>query len=852
LFLLLALALAGCAGGGGDGGEDDAVGKEDNTVIVTEENSPPVLQALEDQRGPEGRELTFTAAATDPDPEETLQFSLDTDAPPGATIDPSTGEFSWMPTAAGTFTVTVRVTDAGGLSDTTTLTLIVTEVNNPPLLAALQDQRGPEGTALTFTATATDPDSGDTLRFSLDAGAATGATIDPTTGEFSWMPTAAGTFTVTVRVTDAGGLSDTAVLTLTVTQRTVTEVNNPPLLAALQDQRGPEGTALTFTATATDPDSGDTLRFSLDAGAPSGATIDATTGVFRWTPTEAQGPGTFPLTVRVTDAGGRSDTKKLTLTVSEVNRSPVLNTIGAQRGPEGIALTFVAAATDPDRPANSLTFSLDAGAPKDATIDTRSGAFRWIPPATGTFTVKVRVTDTGGSSDSETVTITVTERSFLVNNTGNQPDAKPGDGRCETTAGKGQCTLRAAIQEANALPGKDLINVPSGTYRLTTVDNDTDGKNGLPSVSSVMTIKGAGADTTSIKRDGDANAPTFRIFHIAASGSLTLDGITIAGGAVTDDSGGGLLNAGMLTLVKSTVRNNTTFFTDAAFIADGGGIFNSGTLALLNSSVRENASGSDLFANGGGIFSSGTLTLTNSSVSDNVAGYGGGIANRGKATLLNSTISANGAPYYGGGIANTGTLTLTNSTVSDNVGLDYGGGISNSNTGTLLLINSTVSDNGAPSYGGGIDNGGVLTLKNSTVSDNESVLEGGGIRNFNGGTGELSHTIVAGNRAGTGSDCSGTLTSQGHNLVGAESGCPSDSTGDQTVDPLVVFTTVLGPLQPNGGPTETHALLPDSLAIDAGGTACSSTTDQRGVQRPRDGDGDGTPVCDIGAFEFEP
>src|SRR5262249_31099524 len=102
------------------------------------------------------------------------------------------------------------------------------------------------------------------------------------------------------------------------------------------------------------------------------------------------------------------------------------------------------------------------------------------------------------------------------------------------------------------------------------------------------------------------------------------------------------------------------------------------------------------------------------------------------------------------------------------------------------------------------------------------------------------------------------IISRGHNLVGAGAGCPSDGPGDLTVDPAKVFTTVLGPLQNNGGQTETHALLPGSPAIDAGDAVCTDangaplTTDQRGKPRPVDGNGDGTRACDIGAFEFFP
>jgi hypothetical protein len=127
-------------------------------------------------------------------------------------------------------------------------------------------------------------------------------------------------------------------------------------------------------------------------------------------------------------------------------------------------------------------------------------------------------------------------------------------------------------------------------------------------------------------------------------------------------------------------------------------------------------------------------------------------------------------------------------------------------------------------------------------------MSGGGLRSPGGLW--LHNSIVAGNTVTAedrGPDCYvGSLTSQGHNLVGAGTGCPSDpSLGDLTVAPATVFTQVLGPLQDNGGPTATHALLPGSPAIDAGDPNRCPPTDQRGVPRPQ---GAG---CDIGAFELE-
>ena len=109
------------------------------------------------------------------------------------------------------------------------------------------------------------------------------------------------------------------------------------------------------------------LTFTLDSGAPAGASITPG-GDFSWTPAEADGPGPVNVTVRVSDGAGVDDFETITIMVNEVNVPPVLNSIGSQSIDEGSPLTFTATATDPDLPANSLTFTLDSGAPAGASI----------------------------------------------------------------------------------------------------------------------------------------------------------------------------------------------------------------------------------------------------------------------------------------------------------------------------------------------------------------------------------------------------------------------------------------------------------------------------------------------------
>ena len=158
----------------------------------------------------------------------------------------------------------------------------------------------------------------------------------------------------------------------------------------------------------------------------------------------------------------------------------------------------------------------------------------------------------------------------------------------------------------------------------------------------------------------------------------------------------------------------------------------------------------------------------------------------------------------------------------------------------LALINTTVSGNTA-GEGGGIHSIRPLTLANSTITMNEAV-RGGGVYSVDGVV-DLVNTVIAGNTASNGPDCSGELTSLGHNLVGNAIGCDfGAASGDQVgfqfgIDPK------LSPLQDNGGPTFTHALLDGSPAIDAGDNASCPSTDQRSVARPQGA------ACDIGAYE---
>ena len=269
-----------------------------------------------------------------------------------------------------------------------------------------------------------------TLNYSLDAGAPAGASIHPKTGKFTWTPAAgtSGTFNVTVRVTDRLNQTDFETIAIAVSGTG----NAPPVLAAIGNKTVNEGSALTFTASASDANSGQTLTYSLDAGNPTGSSINASSGAFSWTPTEAQGPGTYPITVRVTDNGSPSenDFETITVTVNEVNAAPTLAAIANQTVNEGGTMNVTAVASDSDVPANALTYSLGNNAPAGMTIGASSGAISWTTTeANGpsTNTVSVIVTDGGGLKATNSFTVTVNEvntaPSITVNTTTTKTEA---------------------------------------------------------------------------------------------------------------------------------------------------------------------------------------------------------------------------------------------------------------------------------------------------------------------------------------------------------------------------------------------------------------------------------------------
>jgi CSLREA domain-containing protein len=362
----------------------------------------------------------------------------------------------------------------------------------------------------------------------------------------------------------------------------------------------------------------------------------------------------------------------------------------------------------------------------------------------------------------------------------------------ENAPNDGTTSLREAIAIAEKISAPETITFDKSILAKSS-GNLIDLQSALPDLTGNITIEGPGTNVLTVQRDSKAAA--FSIFTVDKGATAVISGLTITGGS-TSTNGGGIDNAGSLTVTDSTLSGNS--------------------------------------ANnrGGGIYNAASLTVNGSTLSGNTdPGGGGGIWNDGSLTVSGSTLSANADT----GLVNFGSMTLSDSTLSGNSTWGDGGGIFNH--GTLTVSDSTLSGNSAAynQGGGGIYNAGSLTVSGSTLSGNNATNGGGGIEVASGDV-LLHNTLIAGNG---GSDVSGTLDSASdYNLIGDGSGGLSTAKHN-----LLGVNPLLAPLGNYGGPTQTMALLPDSPAIDAGSSAYGGSTDQRG--KPRVG------ATDIGAFESQ-
>lgn len=488
--------------------------------------------------------------------------------------------------------------------------------------------------------------------------------------------------------------------------------------------------------------------------------------------------------------------------------------------------------------------------------------------------------------------------SIVVETTG---DVVTVDGLCSLREAVIAANMDTAFSDCPTGSGADTIefspDLPSPTLLVLTntgADED-DAQTGDLDIAGNLTI--TGSSVGAIILDGNA---TDRVLEILPGAQVTVTGVTIRNGnpGSGQDGGGVLVDlTGTLALTDTVVTHNTALrgggikvlggltASDSAIDANqGGGIDNDGGwMSLTDVNITDNTGGYGvhnrnqgvLLCNGGlvdgnlgggifndrasaslsglsitnntsgGIHNAGAitakLTLSQSTIMSNTATSGAGIFNSGLGTdvYINETrISNNHASLAGGGVYNSGKMTIEKSTIDHNQARS-GGGVDHRG-GSLHMTNDTIGGNSVTDNGGGIHNAFGIFLTNVTLVANTAQGNGGGIFN-NEANAYPKNTIIALNQA-TDGNCSNSefanLVSQGHNLDD-DNTCSLTAMGD-----LANLDPVLGPLQDNGGPTHTNALLVGSPAIDKGNHDGCPSTDQRGVARPQGS------ACDIGAYEF--
>ncbi len=371
----------------------------------------------------------------------------------------------------------------------------------------------------------------------------------------------------------------------------------------------------------------------------------------------------------------------------------------------------------------------------------------------------------------------------------------------------------------NVTSALDPLALTPGTLRYAVNQANTDAANGTsdtitfaPSLSGATIVlqhgplefnAGTGASIWGMQGDFPTiSAQGSNVFQVDSGANVYLNGLTIKNGAAINADGGGINNAGILTVDDCTFSGNTATGSGSM----GGAIYNTGKLIVAYPSTFTDNSAAlgGAVANGPG----GTATVENSTFTGNTAAFGGGIYSSGALTVYGCTLSGNSAEF-GGGLCNQGgTVTLNTDTLAGNTA-----------TGTFIGIGQ----------GGAIYNNGAMSLSATTVSAN-SGFQGGGI--WNGSSLTLVDTIVAGNTltatTAFGPDVSGSVaTSSSYNLIGNGTGLSGISNGvnhNKIGTSSAPINPRLGPLGNNGGSTETMAVLPGSPAISSGGSITTLTS----------------------------
>lgn len=408
---------------------DNRGAKSDQTVTLTvnESNTAPVLANPGAKSVDEKSPLTFPLTATDTDvvngQPNAITYSIVSGNASGMSLNSSTGIFNWTPTEIqdGKHVVIFRANDGKiNAAVNQTVTVTVKDINEPPAVNSPANQSVNESQTLAFTLAAADADvSGgipDAITFSVVSGLKPGMLFASATGAFSWTPseTQDGQHNVVFRASDRAGASREFTQTITVQ-----EINGIPLLDHPGNKSLNENTEMSFSLSAADSDVvagvSETLSYLLVTGNQPGMTLESSSGVFRWAPTESQ-DGRFTVVFRAKDSHELLSLEQtVTIDVQEINSPPTLTNPSNYSVSENNELSFGLIASDPDLVdglPNSFTYALLSGAPTGSSFDSQTGVFRWLPTESleGKLVVVFRAKDhLGLVSSDQSITITVNE-----------------------------------------------------------------------------------------------------------------------------------------------------------------------------------------------------------------------------------------------------------------------------------------------------------------------------------------------------------------------------------------------------------------------------------------------------------
>ncbi len=380
-------------------------------------------------------------------------------------------------------------------------------------------------------------------------------------------------------------------------------------------------------------------------------------------------------------------------------------------------------------------------------------------------------------------------------------------------------------------------NVPSGSYpTIQSAVNDTNCQiielspqnyNENVVINRSVTVNGSSPATTIVN-----GQLLQRVFRIGTSSTVTITDLTMTNGR------GGIYNQGDLYLGNVVIAQN---YTEA-----GPGIFNVGTVTMISTTVRDNeGQGTQEERLAGGVYNDGQMYIERSLFKNNVTdSLGGGLLNSPGANLaIHDSVIESNVGGSGGGLYNVGNITVTNSAIISNTATSIDGGGVAHYGGILSMNNVTLSGNAAATSGGALSLLGASTQRFLThvTMHNNSAGSGGAL--FALQNVQLVNSVI-GLNPDAASNCWGTVISLGNNLDGGTSCGLSQPTDISGQNPFLENLT-------SDGWQYTHPPAAISFLVDAAATSSCSSTDQRGVSRPFDGDGDGNSLCDIGAHEYD-